>query len=72
MTQQRKSLGVIADASSSIGGACAHLFSEVEYSLLLLSRHLERIQQLELSQTLCVQIDVTDMELMKEAVWQAI
>ncbi|MGF6605278.1 NADP-dependent 3-hydroxy acid dehydrogenase YdfG [Paraburkholderia sp. WSM4175] len=63
-----KSLVIITGASSGIGEATAHLLSQLGYPLLLLARRLERLDSLELPNTLCRQVDVTDRAALAAAV----
>ena len=54
-----KPLIVITGASSGIGEATALKYSQEGYPLLLLARRLERLQALNLPNTLCEKVDVT-------------
>lgn len=60
MTQQHKSLVVITGASSGIGAAIAQRFSEAGHALLLVARRVEKIEALNLPNTMCRKVDVTD------------
>jgi len=51
---------VITVASSGFGAEIAKQLSELEYPLLLFARRVERLKTLELPQTLCRQVDITD------------
>ena len=63
-----KELVVITGASSGIGAAMAKAFSEAGHPLLLLARRLEPMQALDLPNTLCISLDVTDGEAFKAAI----
>lgn len=65
------SLAVITGASSGIGAAIAKRFSEAGHALLLVGRRLEKIEALNLPNTLCRQVDVTDAKAFREAVAEA-
>ena len=66
-----KPLVVITGASSGIGEATARKLSAEGYSLLLLARRIERLERLELPNTLCRQVDVTDRESFRHALEEA-
>ena len=66
-----KSLVVITGASSGIGAAIARAFSTAGHPLLLLARRIEPMLDLNLPNSLCIGVDVTDSIAMKEAVQQA-
>lgn len=66
-----KPLAVITGASSGIGAATAQAFSGAGHPLLLLSRRLDRMEELGLPDTLCVAVDVTDPAAVKAAIAQA-
>lgn len=63
-------LVIITGASSGIGAAIAKVFSAAGYSLGLLARNLEAMEKLNLPNTLCISIDVTDFDAFKNAVQQ--
>ena len=66
-----KKLIVITGASSGIGEAAAKLFSKNGYPLLLLARRKERMDALNLPNTLTREVDVTNLEALKSAVKEA-
>lgn len=63
-----KPLVVITGASSGIGACTAKAFSELGHPLLLLARRLEPMQALNLPNTLCKAVDVTDYAAMESAI----
>ncbi|WOT05558.1 SDR family oxidoreductase [Shewanella youngdeokensis] len=63
-----KQLIVITGASSGIGATIAQAFSAKGHPLLLLARRVELMEALELDNALCVGVDVTDAEAMKNAI----
>ncbi|QIW10426.1 SDR family oxidoreductase [Francisella sp. LA112445] len=66
-----KSLVVITGASSGIGAAIAKRFSEAGHSLLLIGRRVEKIQELNLPNTMIRKVDVTDSQALKAAIKDA-
>ena len=66
-----KPLIVITGASSGIGAATAQLLSAQGHPLLLLARRVERMQALELPNTLCRAVDITDRAAVLQAVAEA-
>ena len=66
-----KKLVVITGASSGIGEALAKSLSEQGHPLLLIARRVERLQALNLPNTICAKVDVTDAEAFTNAVVQA-
>ncbi|MCD7120052.1 SDR family oxidoreductase [Limosilactobacillus agrestis] len=63
-----KKLVVITGASSGFGMALAKLFNQDGYPLLLLARRVERLEALNLSNTICRKVDVTDREAFQKAI----
>ncbi|HHF3077731.1 TPA: SDR family oxidoreductase [Vibrio diabolicus] len=66
-----KKLIVITGASSGIGEAIARHFSEQGHTLLLLARRVERLEALNLPNTLCEKVDVTDKASFEAAIEKA-
>ncbi|WP_305818246.1 SDR family oxidoreductase [Photobacterium leiognathi] len=66
-----KSLVVITGASSGIGEATARQLSAEGYPLLLLARRVERMEAMNLPNTLCRQVDITDVVAVKAAIEEA-
>lgn len=66
-----KPLVVITGASSGIGAATANTFSEAGHPLLLVSRRLERMENLKLPNSLARSVDVLDAKSFAEAVSEA-
>ena len=66
-----KPLIVVTGASSGIGEAIARTFSEQGHPLLLLARRVERLEALNLPETLCRKVDVTDRTAVTAAVKEA-
>lgn len=66
-----KGLVIITGASSGIGEATARLFARLGYPMLLLARRLERLESLDLPNTLCRRVDVTDRAAVLAAVAEA-
>ncbi|AMO55381.1 oxidoreductase [Endozoicomonas montiporae] len=66
-----KPLIVVTGASSGIGEAIARAFSAQRHPLLLLARRVERLEALDLPETLCRKVDVTDRVAVLEAVKEA-
>lgn len=66
-----KKLVVITGASSGFGLEMAKLFAESGYPLLLLARRLEKMEALNLPNTLCRKVDVTDKEVFEKALREA-
>ncbi|HIF9346357.1 TPA: SDR family oxidoreductase [Photobacterium damselae] len=66
-----KPLIVITGASSGIGEATARKLAGEGYPLLLLARRLDRLEALALPNTLCRQVDVTDLQALQNAIAEA-
>ncbi|MDX1283951.1 MAG: SDR family oxidoreductase [Draconibacterium sp.] len=66
-----KKLVVITGASSGIGKAIAVKMSENGHPLLLLSRRLEKMEEMNLPNCICKKVDVTDIESFKSAIAEA-
>ncbi len=71
MTASQKPLVVITGGSSGIGVATARLFSSHGHPLLLLARRLDKMQSLDLPNTLARSVDVTDRNALDTAVREA-
>ncbi|MCG8471460.1 MAG: SDR family oxidoreductase [Desulfobacterales bacterium] len=66
-----KPLVIITGASSGIGAATARHFSDLGHPLLLVARRVERLEALNLPNTLCESVDVTDMGAFSAAIQKA-
>ncbi|GAM57810.1 oxidoreductase [Vibrio ishigakensis] len=66
-----KKLVVITGASSGIGKAIALRLSEQGHPLLLLARRVERLEEMNLPNTLCAKVDVTDINSFAQAIKKA-
>ncbi len=66
-----KKLIVITGASSGIGEAIARQFSALGHPLLLLARRIERLEAMNLPNTLCAQVDVTNQQDFVDAIHRA-
>ncbi|MDR2007590.1 MAG: SDR family oxidoreductase [Alphaproteobacteria bacterium] len=66
-----KKLVVITGASSGIGLAIAKEFAKAGHPLLLLARRAEKLQELNLPNTLCKQVDVRDLDSFASALAEA-
>ncbi|WP_438464651.1 SDR family oxidoreductase [Marinomonas sp. PE14-40] len=71
MENTLKKLVVITGASSGIGAAIAKQLSEQGHPLLLLARRVDKLRDLNLANTLCEPLDVTDYEGFQKAVAKA-
>ncbi len=63
-----KKLIVITGASSGFGKELARMFSKDGYPLLLLARRVELLQEMNLPNTICKKVDVTNRKEFEEAV----
>ncbi|WP_444926072.1 SDR family oxidoreductase [Microbulbifer sp. TRSA002] len=66
-----KPLVVITGASSGIGAAIAQHMSAGGHPLLLLARRVDKLEALNLPNTLCRKVDVTDMAALRGAIREA-
>lgn len=66
-----KELIVITGASSGIGEATAQRFSKEGHPLLLIARRVEKLEALNLPNTICAKVDVTDFHAVKVAIKNA-
>ncbi|WP_028108614.1 SDR family oxidoreductase [Ferrimonas futtsuensis] len=66
-----KPLVIITGASSGIGEATARTLSAAGHPLLLLARRLEKLESLNLPNTLCRKVDVTDIDSFATAIEEA-
>ena len=66
-----KELIVITGASSGIGEATAKTFSNLGHPLLLIARRVEKLEALNLPNTICAKVDVTDFEAVKTTIKNA-
>lgn len=71
MITTTKPLVIITGASSGIGKATAQRFSQAGHALLLLARRVEKLEELNLPNTLCRKVDVTDLAAFQAAVDEA-
>ncbi len=67
----KKPLIAITGASSGIGAAIAREFAGSGHPLLLMARRLDRLQALNLEQTICCKVDVTKVGEIENAVAEA-
>lgn len=66
-----KKLVVVTGASSGIGKEIVKKFSINGHPVLLLSRRLDKMEELEIPNSLCKSVDVTDLEKMESAIKEA-
>ncbi len=66
-----KELIVITGASSGIGEATAKAFSKAGHPLLLIARRVEKLEALNLPNTLCKKVDITNFEQLKQTIKEA-
>ncbi|KTD04398.1 short chain dehydrogenase/reductase family oxidoreductase [Legionella geestiana] len=66
-----KPLVIVTGASSGIGAAIAKIFSEAGYPLGLFARNKEAMNKLNLSNTICLSVDVTDIHELNDAIQTA-
>jgi NADP-dependent 3-hydroxy acid dehydrogenase YdfG len=66
-----KKLIVITGASSGIGEAIARRLSDAGHPLLLLARRVEKLETLQLPNTLCEKVDITDKATFEAAIAKA-
>ena len=66
-----KPLIAITGASSGIGAAMAKRFSDAGHPLLLLARRVEKLEALNLPNTLCRAVDVTNPDAIQSAIQEA-
>ena len=66
-----KKLVVITGASSGIGAITAKCFADKGYPLLLLARRIDKLNELNLPNSLCIKCDVTNLDDVKTAIAQA-
>lgn len=66
-----KKLVVITGASSGFGMELAKKFAQDGYPLLLLARRVEKMEEINLPNTICKKVDVTDFESFEKAVREA-
>jgi NADP-dependent 3-hydroxy acid dehydrogenase YdfG len=67
-----KELIIITGATSGIGRSTAIELSNKGYPLLIIGRRLEKLVELNLPNTLCKEVDVTNKEAFRAAVNEAI
>ena len=63
-----KPLVIITGASSGIGAGIAKLFSESGYTVGLLARNIQAMLDLKISNSICMETDITDFVSVKKAI----
>lgn len=71
LNKEKLPLVIITGASSGIGLATAKMFAHRGHPLLLLARRLDAMEKLNLPDTLCKSVDVTDRKALVAAVQEA-
>ncbi len=66
-----KKLAVITGASGGIGAEIAKQLSKASHPLLLLGRNIEKLEKLNLPNSICKQVDVKDLNALKSAIAEA-
>lgn len=66
-----KKLVVITGASSGIGEATAKRFSDAGHPLLLIARRVEKLEALNLPNSICAKVDVTNFDEVRKAIKDA-
>ena len=59
--KELKGFVIVTGASSGIGQAIATLFAKQGYNLLLLARRIEKLEAMNLPNTICASVDVTNL-----------
>mmetsp|Transcript_30862 Transcript_30862/g.35142 ORF Transcript_30862/g.35142 Transcript_30862/m.35142 type:complete len:245 (+) Transcript_30862:672-1406(+) len=71
MAASKKPLVAITGASSGIGEGLAKFFSQLGHPLLLMARRVDKMEALNLPNTICVKTDVTEYAQIESAIKQA-
>jgi len=66
-----KKLVVITGASSGIGKETAKAMSAAGHPLLLIARRVEKLEELNLPNTICKKVDITDFQALRDAISEA-